>query len=255
MSRWMTAALAIFLMSGCGSEKAPAATSPPVDQVFCHHNPVQVAALDAAKPATRLSADGQKALKGFEVGRIDDLHTWTILEDSSTRMALIRKLDKSTPTGKAGGAYEYLLVGWFENLRLGDSPSEGRSAWMLKAHSRCDLRRVPEGLTAAEIALDPAHPAPTPSSRQVELLVTEQACASGRSAVGRVRATVEKTSDEVRLIIGVARSDAMSNDCQGNPATPFTADLGEPLGDRTLIDATVYPPRELKIYPPLELKS
>ncbi|MGZ8662934.1 MAG: hypothetical protein ACXWYI_12750 [Actinomycetota bacterium] len=33
-----------------------------------------------------------------------------------------------------------------------------------------------------------------------------------------------------------------ATDCQGNPAFPFMVELGSPLGEREILDASVYPP-------------
>lgn len=88
------------------------------------------------------------------------------------------------------------------------------------------------------VRIDP----PDRASRVVPLLVEERECASGMRADGRIQAAVEELAREVRITVSVRRL-AGGQDCQGNPLTPVTVTLSEPLGDRRLIDgATGAPP-------------
>jgi len=50
----------------------------------------------------------------------------------------------------------------------------------------------------------------------------------------------------VELVIGVEAPPG-GQTCPSNPPTPFTIELDEPLGDRTLTDVAVYPERELAV--------
>ncbi len=76
-----------------------------------------------------------------------------------------------------------------------------------------------------------------PDDRAIPLLVTEEACASGQTADGRVRVdAVEYTADEVRVVLVVRTLDG-GQTCQGNPLTAFVLELDEPLGDRQLVNA------------------
>jgi hypothetical protein len=57
---------------------------------------------------------------------------------------------------------------------------------------------------------------------------------------------LEMTPEQVRLAIGVVPRDGRQT-CQGNPVTPFTLDLPEPLGARKLIDVSAYPEHEITV--------
>ena len=81
--------------------------------------------------------------------------------------------------------------------------------------------------------VDPATP-PTEESTSVQLLVTERACASGIAPTGRIQATVEYTSTEV-IVAVVVNTVGGDVDCQGVGPFPFTLQLTEPLGDRTIV--------------------
>lgn len=72
-------------------------------------------------------------------------------------------------------------------------------------------------------------------ARVLPLLVLEQACASGARADGRVAVEVEESSEEVRITVAVRRLTGVQ-DCPGNPLTPVSVTLEEPVGDRRLID-------------------
>jgi hypothetical protein len=106
-----------------------------------------------------------------------------------------------------------------------------------------EIEREP---TADDAVPAPWEPSPdadlTPGSTSIEVLVNEVSCASGESAAGRI-AEPEITTTDAEVIVTLAvipRSGAQ--DCQGNPATPFTLELDEPLGDRALLDGSHAPP-------------
>lgn len=94
------------------------------------------------------------------------------------------------------------------------------------------------------VTLDPASP-PDPASSMVALLVTEAACNSGEPATGRIEARVVLKAATVEVEVGI-RPRGGDQECPGNPPTPFLIDLGEPLGDRMLLDASVEPPRPIR---------
>lgn len=82
----------------------------------------------------------------------------------------------------------------------------------------------------------------TPSSTSVDVLVNEVSCASGQGAEGRIPAPrIEYGDTEVVVTIGVIPVPGAA-DCQGNPDTPFTVELDDPLGDRDLLDGSHDPP-------------
>jgi hypothetical protein len=71
----------------------------------------------------------------------------------------------------------------------------------------------------------------------------EQACHGGEDAEGRVEVvTMNQTDTSIELDIGV-RPDTSSDawTCQTNPATPFTVELDQPLGERDILDIGVSP--------------
>ncbi|WP_062349950.1 hypothetical protein [Herbidospora yilanensis] len=183
----------------------------------------------AGPPATRLGPNGQAALKGGEVRAPADLEAWRIVEENDDRVALIRELDTPVRNGATLQTHRYLLI-----------ERQGREdAWNLRMSGLCDLRQVVPGHSDAHLAFASA------SGTSLKLWVTERECASGRPATGRIKlAVLEETDQEVRVVVAV-RPVPGSVTCQGNPRTPLTVELSRPLGDRTVVDIGVYPPRRL----------
>lgn len=82
----------------------------------------------------------------------------------------------------------------------------------------------------------------SPQSTSVGALVREVECASGRSAEGRnLDPEVSLGEEEVVVTFRVSPRDG-AQDCQDNPVTPYTVELGEPLGERTLLNGAHDPP-------------
>lgn len=64
----------------------------------------------------------------------------------------------------------------------------------------------------------------------------ERDCSGGTTAEGRTELLeLDEDGDEVRLEVGV-RPVSGDATCQGNPWTPFSVDLADPLGDREVVD-------------------
>lgn len=116
--------------------------------------------------------------------------------------------------------------------------------WTVGGWSQCRPRPDLGRLGIASWTFDPAAPRPGPDARRFRALVTEMACASGRSAEGRVAAPVIVYGlREVVVVFGVVPLPG-GQDCQGNPPTPVEVELDEPLGGRRLLDGSSYPPRD-----------
>lgn len=74
-------------------------------------------------------------------------------------------------------------------------------------------------------------------SQELDLLVTRIGCGSG--VTGDITVTKVMTSeDEVSIGLTVEPLKGDTHTCQSNEVVPYTIDLDEPLGQRTLIDAS-----------------
>lgn len=126
-------------------------------------------------------------------------------------------------------------------------PSDDRLAELSERYGAAricfEIERTP---TADDAQVAPWEPAPgaalTPDTTRIDVLVNERACASGTSAEGRIApATVEYGPETVTITLAVIPVTGPAA-CPGNPDTPFTIELDEPLGDRTLLDGGTTPP-------------
>ena len=97
---------------------------------------------------------------------------------------------------------------------------------------------IPAGFGPATWALDPAFPLPGPTASKLHVLVWERACSSGRPTSGRMSAPViDDSATSVSITIGVRpMTDNALHACPIPRGTPALIHLGEPLGDRTLLD-------------------
>ncbi len=104
---------------------------------------------------------------------------------------------------------------------------------------------LPEGLNRVDMRLDPESP-PSPDSTTIDLLVTEAACASGREMGDALQGPqVVENDTSVLVAFAAIRLAARAVNCQGNPSTPVSIKLSQPLGQRTIYDGLYVPPKPL----------
>ena len=119
----------------------------------------------------------------------------------------------------------------------------GERGWTLDEVGACDLRpTLPDGVTYADWWLDPAAPVPTATTTTLSLELMELSCTGGRSPEGRVLDPLVIYEERSILIAFAIRDLPGGHDCPGNPAYAYVLELTEPLGDRTLLDASKVPP-------------
>ena len=92
--------------------------------------------------------------------------------------------------------------------------------------------------------LDPAAAPLSPDATTIPALITERACASGQPPGDRVVAPEVFSSEAAILATVWIRRQQGGQDCQGNPAVPLEIELGQPVGDRQLLDGSEIPPRD-----------
>lgn len=162
---------------------------------------------------------------------------WWLLEQTEDRLAIARERDVALEPGDDMlRTHDFVSVAKFES----------EDQWMLEQWSSCTPELVVDGVGPAEVWLDDD---PDAADTSLDLLVVESSCASGDSAEGRVRAVrVDEHDDRVEVVIGVLPRGG-DQACPGNPATPFRLDLKEPIRDRQVIDASIYPARPMQSPP------
>lgn len=171
---------------------------------------------------------------------LDTSLDWRVAEASEDEVVLIRAFDPAEPAAARGETHGTARV-----APITGAPNIPDGTWFVWGGASCSPRLAEAaGDDQAEVRL-----AETPSAdaTELELLVREWRCASGRSAEGRIDLDeLTLTDEEVRVRVSV-RPRSGGQDCQGNPWTPFTVDLDEPLGDRTVVDAALVPARPLEV--------
>ena len=231
-------AVAMVAMAGCAGETAPEEPAAEAAASYdCMGTPVPIEAITDPRPATELDADGRAALEGLEVPPIDPA-AWIIASATAQEVVLLRELDRPDDHG-AGDVrtHERLVIAVVDAPNIENSP-----AWVLTALGTCALAVDVPGAGTASVTLDPDH-LPEPASTQVHLLVTEKSCNSGQDAAGRVDvASLRETDTVIEMVLVIQPREGMQT-CPSNPPTPYVLTLTEPVGDRTLYDASTVPPR------------
>ena len=254
-SMFRTAAITIVFaitLSGCATSDVNVSVSTvSAAQVpegyLCAGREISGDALEVRAPISELSASGRAALESAVVDdgtpwTLPDLDDWFVAFETDERIGFVRELDTDIDVGSGEAPHdsEVAIIMW-----VGDAPNVS-PGWYLSSSSTCALTIDLGELSPPSIFL--AEPI-DPSSREVQLLVTEQNCNSGDDAEGRIEVVrMEETEDSVALVVGV-RARGGGQTCQGNPATPFTITLAEPIGNREIINAVLAKPRPLTVAP------
>lgn len=126
---------------------------------------------------------------------------------------------------------------------------EQRLGWELTGFGDCQLTpQLPPGAGPASFRVAPGSDM-TERVTELDVLVTELACSSGRDARGRILTPVILPGDEAITIILAVLGREGPQECPGNPETPFTIELPEPLGGRMLLDGSEIPLRDATTCP------
>ena len=106
---------------------------------------------------------------------------------------------------------------------------------------RVELQRVP-GLNTVRWRLDPDGRRPNQGSGLLDLLVTEEECASGRSVEGSlIGPAIRQQQDRILILFAAKPPSGFAQTCQSNPSFAVTIDIGAPIGHRLLVDPGRWP--------------
>lgn len=239
---WLTAcggtADTLTPSDGGGGNSPQREDAAPVDCGGSEYDPT---ALAAAPPASSLPDGPAGAVDDAGSPAFDPSQDWRVVAQSDDRVDLVRELEERIDHG--GGDVRTHESRTLQRITGATNVPDG--TWLLTSAGPCTQRLVTDGdVGEADLTLARA---PSPDTTTLDLLVHERTCASGSSAEGRIELIeLQETADQVRLRIGVRPLDG-DQDCQGNPPTPFTVELTEPLGEREVVDASVVPARPLTI--------
>ena len=167
----------------------------------------------------------------------DEFHGMVCVEgplwDGSIRLPTVD--DRFAPMADAGANP---LVECDDDERVPDSKYTGDCG------DAQEVRLVlPDFIGEVEMQFDRRNP-PDSDSTTLHLLVTQKACASGRSGVERMlKPEVIESATEIRVAMGVIAG--CGGRCPGNPFVPITIKLAAPIGQRKIVDGLFLPPQPL----------
>ena len=114
--------------------------------------------------------------------------------------------------------------------------------WAPVGWGQCRIELHADGWGNARFVIDPEAP-PNPGADRISILATENACAGGQAPEGReVRSAILDEDERSVSIVILVEPTKGGATCPGNPSFPFEVELGSPLGEREILDASVYPP-------------
>jgi hypothetical protein len=195
--------------------------------------------LEPVLPSTPIDSEGEAALAAIdevapaESGFLDQ-YEWFTAESTDDRLTLF-----GVPLGDAPAGSPPYADASFE--RDGDN-------WRPEGWGQCRVEVSSPGLGNAYWVLDPESD-PASSGTELHVLINERECASGEPPVGREILPVVLEEPDTITITVLVEPVTGGADCQSNPWHPITIDLSEPVGDRTLFDASVAPRIE-RTWPP-----
>jgi hypothetical protein len=237
-ARGVVAAAIVAVASGiAGCSQSPATGSVVGDSYKCLSHTIDGTMLDAATPVGEVTGAAAIMLAeatwddGSPLTLKDD--GWFLAGQTDESVLIMRELsaDEAGMGGPPGSDHEVIEVSRLEGA------SNAPDGWYVTADSMCPLTVDLGDLGVPTVTLDPRH-MPDSATTDLQLLVTETDCNSGKTADGRVQlVALRETNDAVTVTIGVEQNSG-DQTCQGNPATPYTVHLDAPLGDRDLIDGT-----------------
>jgi hypothetical protein len=166
-------------------------------------------------------------------------HAWFVADASSNTRQLFGEPNERTEGDSMNGD---ALLGDSLNAYAYLELRDGR--WAPTGWGDCRIELEADGWGNARFILD-GTVRPDPQSSTLSVLATEMACAGGQAPRGReVRAVVLDETDEAVSVVILVEPATGSQTCPSNPNFEFQVDVGSALGDRAILDASVYPPLE-----------
>ncbi|NED95275.1 hypothetical protein G1H11_08095 [Phytoactinopolyspora alkaliphila] len=124
------------------------------------------------------------------------------------------------------------------------------NTWVPSGWGQCQVSVEAAGWGNARFILDPDIE-PDPEVNSIAVQAWEMDCTSGKAPEGRKIESVVSEDDAKVTIVVLVEPDPGPATCPGNPSFPLEIELAAPLGDRTVVDASVHPALE-RPWPPTE---
>jgi hypothetical protein len=249
--RLVGAVVTAVVLSGCAAQVGGVAVEPTPagvkDGLLCNRMPIPRQAIEDRVPLDAIDAAGRAALdqaRGYEGDALQlaPEDGWYVVTSTDGLVGVMRDVAAVEDPVSPGAPRnrELLTVRWI------DDATNLTPGWYVEQGGTCALTVDLGDLTVPTTEL---RSTPDPRSHELQLLVTEETCNSGKDAEGRIEIVrLEETDERVALVLGIRPRDG-AQFCPSHPATPFTLTLAEPLGDREIVDAGLAEPRLLTIRP------
>ena len=116
--------------------------------------------------------------------------------------------------------------------------------WQPAGWGDCTPRLVVENKSVLRWRfVEGSHP-PDPDATELEVLVTEVNCSGGRDIEGLIEQQVSYGEKQIAVVLTAPGLKTGKNDdytCLGTNPTEYTLRLDEPVGEREVVDVSVYP--------------
>lgn len=150
---------------------------------------------------------------------------WTVVSDDDRATTLLAASD---------GDFAFASV-TFERQAKGWKPA----GW-----GDCTPRLVLEDKSVLRWAFDQAAYPPDPEVTELTLLASDTQCSGGRDIEGLIEPEVTYTRSRIEVLLTAPSLETGKNSaytCIGTAPTEYTLQLEEPVGERDVVDVSVYP--------------
>lgn len=112
--------------------------------------------------------------------------------------------------------------------------------WEPRGWGDCVPRLQLSGRSVLRWAFTGASYLPSADAKQIEVLVTEVNCSSGREVDDLIEQSVTYRDEEIYVVLTAPALSGVQT-CQGTMPVRYTLTLEEPPGERAIVDPSVYP--------------
>lgn len=116
--------------------------------------------------------------------------------------------------------------------------------WKPARWGDCTPRLVVEDKSVLRWAFDSSSFPPDPEATQLTVLASDSQCSSGRDLEGLIEPEVTYGKSRIEVVLTAPSLETGKNSaytCIGTAPTEYTLELDEPVGEREVVDPSVYP--------------
>ena len=146
--------------------------------------------------------------------------------------------------GKNGGATTLLAPSGNESAFASATFERDGNSWKPAGWGDCTPRLVIEEKSVLRWAFDGSSYPPDPKATELTVLASDSQCSSGRELEGLIEPQVTYGRSRIEVVLTAPSLETGTNSaytCIGTPPTKYTLQLDEPVGEREVVDPSVYP--------------